>query len=103
LAGKQKGNGEMIMDQNSELFKLLRDIRQNQQTQLSGQQEALELQREQHEMAKHQFDRASQLQDRAERLQDSSAVMMRTARRLLAIILPLVVALVIYLGWLLLR
>ena len=89
------------MDQ--EVLELLREIKQNQKTQLEGQQQALSLQREQFEMARQQFDRAEQLQGRAERLQDSGAGMMRAARRVLAVILPVVIALLIYLSWLIFR
>ncbi len=91
------------MDQNQEILGLLQEMRQNQQNQLERQQEALAMQREQFQMAKQQFDRAEKLQGRAEKLQDSGAAMMRAARRVLAIILPIVVALVIYLGWLMVR
>jgi uncharacterized membrane protein (DUF106 family) len=54
-------------------------------------------------MARRQFDRAEKIQDRAEEIQNSGASMMRTARRVLAIILPVVIGLVIYLSWLIFR
>jgi len=91
------------MNQNHEIVTLLREIRHQQQVQLEVQQEALVMQREQFQMARSQFERAEKLQQKAENLQNSGALMMKSARRVLAIILPLVIALVIYLGWLLLR
>ena len=91
------------MEQDSELLGVLKEIRQSQKAQLEGQREALSLQREQVQMARRQFERAEKLQDRAEKMQDSGASMMRTARRVLAIILPIVIGLVIYLSWLIFR
>jgi uncharacterized membrane protein (DUF106 family) len=91
------------VEQDSQLLEILKEIKQNQRVQLEGQKEALSLQREQYEMARRQFDRAEKIQDRAEEIQNSGASMMRTARRVLAIILPVVIGLVIYLSWLIFR
>ena len=91
------------MDEKQEIQDLLRGIKENQQKQLEGQQEALLMQREQFQMAKQQFDRAEKLQGRAEKLQDSGANAMRSIRRVLAVILPVIIGLLIYLAWLVFR
>lgn len=91
------------MSEENELLGELKQIRQIQETLLSGQKEALALQREQFEMAKTQFDRAERLNERAEKIQLVSANMMATARKAMIIILPVIVFLVIYLSWLIFR
>ncbi len=82
---------------------LLEQIRNNQAEQIARQREALELQKEQLEIVRRQAERAERIQDRAEELQSKSAGMMKTARRTLAIVLPIVAILVIYLSWLIFR
>jgi len=66
---------------------LLEQIRDNQATQL----------------ARQQFERTEQLQDRAEELQTRGMGIMKTARRSLAVVLPIVFLFIIYLSWLLFR
>ncbi|MGH8203047.1 MAG: hypothetical protein ACREST_00470 [Steroidobacteraceae bacterium] len=68
---------------------LLEQIRDNQAEQLA--------------LVKRQLERAERIQDRAEELQAKSAGIMSTARRSLAIILPVVVLLIVYLSWLIFR
>jgi len=68
---------------------LLEQIRDNQATQL--------------ELVRRQFERAERLQDRAEELQARGMGIMKTARRSIAIVLPVVILLIIYLSWLLFR
>jgi uncharacterized membrane protein (DUF106 family) len=82
---------------------LLEQLRDNQAEQLRRQAEALALQKEQFEMVRRQAERAEKLQDRAEELQTRGMGMMKTARRAVGILLPIVVLLVIYLSWLLFR
>jgi len=82
---------------------LLEQIRDNQATQLARQAEALALQREQFELVRVQAERAARLQDRAEELQTRGMGIMKTARRSLAIVLPIVFLLIVYLSWLLFR
>jgi uncharacterized membrane protein (DUF106 family) len=96
-------NQVIDMQPNEEMLSVLQQIRNDQQALLDGQKESLKLQREQFEMARIQFERAEKLQDRAEQLQDRGSHMMQTARRVLAVILPIVIALVIYLSWLIFR
>lgn len=91
------------MEYKQKLQETVNEILRNQEKQLRGQQEALELQREQYAMAKTQFERVEKLQQRAERLRVNGAWMMGTARKVLAVILPIVIALVICLSWLILR
>ena len=50
-----------------------------------------------------QFERTDKLQDRAETIQARSGEMIRSARRAVAIILPIVVLLLVYASWLLFR
>lgn len=85
------------------LSRLLEEIRNNQRLQLERQQEALALQREQLALIQHQSERAEHLQQRAEQLQERSAQLVGGARKVLAIVLPLVILLIAYLSWLLLR
>lgn len=82
---------------------LLEQLRDNQAEQLKRQAEALALQKEQFEMVRRQAERAEKLQDRAEELQTRGMGMMKTARRAVAILLPIVILLVIYLSWLIFR
>jgi uncharacterized membrane protein (DUF106 family) len=82
---------------------LLEQIRDNQATQLARQAEALVLQKEQFEVFRRQAERAERLQDRAEELQTRGMGIMKTARRSLAVVLPIVFVLIVYLSWLLFR
>jgi uncharacterized membrane protein (DUF106 family) len=91
------------MEINEEILEILRRMERNQQGQIDRQQQALDLQQEQFELVRKQFERAEKLQDRAEKLQDSGAAIMGTARKSLAVVLPIVFILVIYLSWLIFR
>ena len=55
------------------------------------------------EMARKQMERTERIQDRAEQLQTRSAGMIKTARITIAIILPVVIAAIAYLTWLMFR
>jgi uncharacterized membrane protein (DUF106 family) len=92
-----------MMESSQEAVELLRRIERNQQEQLARQQRALEVQEQQFEMVRRQFERAEKLQDRAEKMQDTGAAMMHTARKALAVVLPIVIVLIIYLSWLIFR
>ena len=91
------------MESNNEILEILRRIEGNQQAQLERQQQALDLQHEQFNLVNKQFERAEKLQDRAEKIQDASAALMGIARKSMVVILPIVIALVIYLTWLIFR
>jgi uncharacterized membrane protein (DUF106 family) len=79
----------MERDDSARIVELLEQIRDNQATQL--------------DLVRRQFERAKRLQDRAEELQARGMGIMKTARRSLAIVLPVVILLIIYLSWLLFR
>jgi hypothetical protein len=60
-------------------------------------------QAEQLQLIRRQAERAERIQDRAEELQAKSAGVVATARRSLAVVLPVVVLLIVYLSWLIFR
>lgn len=49
------------------------------------------------------MERAERIQDRAEELQARGMSIMKTARRSIAFLLPVVIVLIIYLSWLIFR
>jgi len=83
------------MDQNNgaRIVALLEQIRDNQVAMHA-------LQKEQFELVRRQVERAERIQDRVEALQAGSMGIMKTARRSLAIVLPIVILLIVYLSWL---
>jgi uncharacterized membrane protein (DUF106 family) len=93
----------MDKDEAARIVAILERIRDNQAEQLAHQREALEFQKSQFELVKRQAERAERIQDRAEELQAKSAGIVKTARRSIAFILPVVVALIVYLSWLIFR
>lgn len=86
-----------------QLLRLLEEIRDNQTRQLERQAEALALQREQFALVQKQSERAERLQDRAEEIQLKSAQLVTGARKGMVVILPVIVALLAYLSWLIFR
>ena len=86
------------MDTNdtARLVALLEQVRDNQTA-------ALAMQKEQFELVRRQAERAERIQDRAEELQEKGMGIMKTARRSLAFVLPVVIILIIYLSWLIFR
>jgi uncharacterized membrane protein (DUF106 family) len=54
-------------------------------------------------LVKRQAERTERIQDRAEELQAKSAGIVKAARRSIAFILPVVIALIVYLSWLIFR
>ena len=93
----------MSQDDVERLARILGEIRDHQKLQLERQTEALALQREQFALVQKQAERAQQIQDRAESLQDRSAQMVASARRAMAFVLPLILALVGLVVWLVVR
>ncbi|MBI4006712.1 MAG: hypothetical protein HY356_08580 [Gammaproteobacteria bacterium] len=85
------------------LVSVLEEIRDNQKLQLERQEEALSLQREQFAMVQKQYERAERLQDRAEEIQMKGAQLVSGARKALAIVLPIIIVLIVYLSWLIFR
>ncbi|MEX0734040.1 MAG: hypothetical protein WD944_04080 [Steroidobacteraceae bacterium] len=55
------------------------------------------------ELVRRQAERTERIQDRAEELQARGMGIMKTARRSLAIVLPIVILLIVYLSWLIFR
>jgi len=69
----------------------------------ANQEAALAMQKEQFEMFRRQVERTERIQDRAEELQARGMGIMTTARRSIAIVLPIVIVLIAYLSWLIFR
>jgi hypothetical protein len=86
------------MDPNdtTRLIALLEQIRDNQSA-------GLAMQKEQFELVRRQVERTERIQDRAEELQAKGMGIMTTARRSIAFVLPVVIALIAYLTWLIFR
>jgi hypothetical protein len=82
-------------------LRLLEELRDGQKSQLERQAEALALQRQQLEIVQRQVGRAERIQDRAESLQASSARLVSGARKATIVLLPIIIALIAYLTWLL--
>jgi hypothetical protein len=82
-------------------LRILEEIRDGQKLQLERQAEALALQRQQLEIVQRQVGRAERIQDRAESLQASSARLVSGARKAVVVLLPIILALIGYLTWLL--
>lgn len=86
------------MDQvdGARIVALLEQVRDNQAAMIA-------LQKEQFELVRRQAERAERIQDRAEELQLRGMGIMATARRSLAVVLPVVILLIVYLSWLIFR
>jgi len=85
------------------LIDILEDIRNNQKLQVERQLESLTIQRQQFEAFSRQMERTERLQDKAEKLQDRSAQLVSGARKVLAVVLPILIALLAYVSWLIFR
>ena len=79
----------MEQDHGAHIVQLLEQIRDNQTATL--------------EIVRRQAERTDRIQDRAEELQARGMGIMTTARRSLAIVLPIVILLIVYLSWLIFR
>ena len=86
----------MDANDSARLMALLEQIRDNQAA-------ALAMQKEQFELVRRQVERTERIQDRAEELQVRGMGIMKTARRSLAFVLPVVILLILYLSWLIFR
>ena len=86
----------MEANDTARLMAVLEQIRDNQAV-------ALAMQKAQFELVRRQVERTERIQDRAEELQERGMGIMKTARRSLAIVLPIVFLLILYLSWLLFR
>ncbi len=83
------------------MVRILEEMRDNHKAQLERQAEALALQRETLALVRRQTERAERIQDRAEQIQERSAKLVAAGRRVMALVLPLIIVLIIYLSWLL--
>ena len=90
-------------DQQERIARLLEEIRDQQATQLERQAESLALQKEQFQLVSKQYEKAAKIQDRAEAIQEKSAGLISLVRRFVPIAMGVVVVIIIYLTWLLLR
>jgi uncharacterized membrane protein (DUF106 family) len=88
-------------DVSQRMVRILEEMRDNQKIQLERQAEALALQRDTLALVQRQADRTERIQDRAEQIQAKSAQLVGAGRKVMAVVLPLIVVLVIYLSWLL--
>jgi len=82
---------------------VLESIRDQQRQQLEHQNQALVLQREQFALVQKQAERVERIQDRAEKLQEGSSQIVARSRRAAAVVLPIILALVVYVSWLIFR
>jgi len=85
------------------LLQALKELSENQAKQLELQRESLHIQQEQYRMALESYEKQRELQQRAEVLQNKSAGMMELGRKLFFIVIPILVALIAYLSWMLFR
>jgi hypothetical protein len=90
-------------DDMKRLISVLEEIRDDQRVQLERQTEALALQREYFAIAKGRGERAERIQARAEALQETSARLVASSRKVMAVVLPIVFVLIAYVSWLLFR
>ena len=81
--------------------RVLEEIRDDQRVLLEHSRQMLELAQTQLDIVKRQFDRAQQLQDRAEALQSRGEGLISGARKAFYVIIPVLIALLIYVSWLL--
>lgn len=86
-----------------QILAVLTEIRDQQHQQIKYHEHSLAIQREQFSLVQKQFARTEQIQDRAEAIQEKSAQIVTASRKALALILPIIIVLVIFLAWLLLR
>jgi ABC-type uncharacterized transport system involved in gliding motility auxiliary subunit len=87
------------MTPDDDTLAVLREIRDNQRTQLERQAEALAMQREQFELYKRQYDRAERINERAEAIQARQSGLFEFMRRMLWVLLPLIALLLAFLAW----
>ena len=82
---------------------LLEEVRDNHRTQLERQAESLAIQKEQFQGFLKQQEKASQLQDRAEAIQAKSSLLLEGVQRFVPVVMVVVVLLIGFVAWLLLR
>lgn len=93
----------MNTEESAKLIALLEELRAGQKLQIEQQREALDLQRQQFSVFQEQAARAEKIQQKAELLQDKGASLVGRARKALVFILLVVVVLIAYVSWILVR
>jgi len=93
----------MNTEESAKLLLLLEEIRAGQKMQLEHQREVLELQRKQFTVFEAQAARAERIQQKAEFLQDRGTTLVRGARMAVLVIVSIIIVLLVYLSWILLR
>lgn len=81
----------------------LEELRDGQKLQIERQLEALELQRQQFAILQDQAGRVERIQYKAELLQDCSAKLVQGCRRFVVALVPVVIALIVYVSWLIFK
>lgn len=90
-------------EQIEKITRLLEELRDNQRTQLERYTEVLAIQKKQLELFQQQHDKTMALQTRAESLQERSAQMVNVARRMFPFMIGILIILIAYVTWLLVR
>jgi murein L,D-transpeptidase YcbB/YkuD len=93
----------MTTEESAKVVALLEELRAGQQQQLAQQLEALELQRKQFTAIQEQAARTERIQQKAEQLQDRGATLVRGTRTVIVAIVMVIVVLLVYVSWLLVR
>jgi hypothetical protein len=90
-------------EQLERIARLLEEVRDNQRAQLERQLESLSIQKAQQQAFLDQKEKTAQLQQRAEAIQERSARLVGGIQRVAPVMLLIVVALIAYVSWLLVR
>jgi hypothetical protein len=85
------------------LRRVLEEIRDDQRKLLAQNEQLLDITRGELEIVKRQHDRVSKIQDRAEAIQSRSEGLVGVARKAFYVIIPVLIALLGYVSWLLFR
>lgn len=89
--------------QDPDVIRLLEQIRDLQNAQLEGQREILKTQQAHMALYQSHLEQVQRINDKAEKNQDRGAELMSVARKSVSIILVVVILLIGYLTWLLVR
>ncbi len=86
---------------NDEIRRLLEDIRDGQKKLLEQGNRLVEIAGSELEVLKRHYDRAEKIQDRAEQLQARGEGLVGGAKKVFYVIVPVLIALLLYVSWLL--
>ena len=93
----------MHEDDTQRIAAALEELRDGQKLQIERQLESLELQRQQFAIVQNQAARTERIQTKAELLQDRGAKLVQGSRKFMMIIVPVIVALIVYVSWLIFK